>query len=174
MKNSRIPSVFRLPKTAPEIAAVNGRLKNSLKDEFQSIFGLGLCRFTYLCVREPISACVQKHIATNFHAAWDEGLIHETIWDLGAEVDRLENGWLLSGEAMTAGIDGGTPRSWAEETHRIGQAVWAAKADNNVLDDRYYQAALPFLDRQLGIAGLRLARFLNEAYGSDICAVKQL
>ena len=36
---------------------------------------------------------------------------------------------------------------------------------SNVIDRSYYEAALPILDRQLGIAGLRLARFLDEAYG---------
>jgi hypothetical protein len=31
---------------------------------------------------------------------------------------------------------------------------------------------LPTLDRQLGVAGLRLARFLNDAYGSNKCRAK--
>jgi len=30
---------------------------------------------------------------------------------------------------------------------------------------------LPILDRQLGVAGLRLARFINDAYASDRCPV---
>jgi len=40
---------------------------------------------------------------------------------------------------------------------------------DHVLDDTYYQAVQPILDRQLGLAGIRLARFLNEAYASDQC-----
>jgi len=40
-----------------------------------------------------------------------------------------------------------------------------------VLDDRYYREVLPILDRQLGVAGLRLARFINEAFASDHCPV---
>jgi hypothetical protein len=31
---------------------------------------------------------------------------------------------------------------------------------------------LPILDRQLGIAGLRLARLLNQAYESNQCPVR--
>ena len=42
--------------------------------------------------------------------------------------------------------------------------VWFAKPANNILNDSYYQAALPILDRQLAVGGLRLARFLNEAF----------
>jgi hypothetical protein len=30
---------------------------------------------------------------------------------------------------------------------------------------------LPVLDQQLGLAGLRLARFLEDAFGSDLCPV---
>jgi hypothetical protein len=37
-----------------------------------------------------------------------------------------------------------------------------------VVDDTYYAKVLPTLDRQLGLAGLRLARLLNEANG-DSC-----
>jgi hypothetical protein len=41
-----------------------------------------------------------------------------------------------------------------------------------VLDDAYYAQALPILDRQLGRAGLRLARYLNEAYAPEQCGGK--
>jgi hypothetical protein len=32
-----------------------------------------------------------------------------------------------------------------------------------VIDEEYYQDAIPIVDRQLALAGLRLARVLNEA-----------
>jgi len=41
-----------------------------------------------------------------------------------------------------------------------------------VLDDRYLREILPILDRQLGVAGLRLAKFLNEAFSSRDCSVR--
>lgn len=113
-----------------------------------------------------------EHIATNFHAAWDEGLINKTVWNWGAYVERLENGWLKSADAKQTGIDGGTPEDWANETHKVGQTVWKLRRTDNVLDDRYYSDVLPLLDRQLGVAGLRLARFLTQAYGASQCPVQ--
>jgi hypothetical protein len=38
--------------------------------------------------------------------------------------------------------------------------------ERHVVDDAYYAKVLPSLDRQLGLAGLRLAKFLNEGYGA--------
>lgn len=116
--------------------------------------------------------CRPSHMHTNFHAAWDAGLIERTVWDWGAYVDRLETGWLLSADARNPGIDGGTPHDWAIETHKAAQAVWNRLPGNNELDDGYYEQALPVIDRQLGVAGLRLARFLNEAYASTRCPTR--
>ena len=69
-------------------------------------------------------------------------------------------------------IDEHTFIAWAEATHAAARVVWYARPANDVLDDRYLKDVLPILDRQLGLAGLRLARFLNQAYGSDVCPVK--
>ena len=98
-------------------------------------------------------------------------MIKRAVWDWGAYVDRLENGWLKSAEARQAGIDGGTFIMWAEETHRFAPVVWNMRPADNVLDDRYFRDVLPILDRQLGVAGLRLAKFLNDAYGPHQCPV---
>jgi acid phosphatase len=87
------------------------------------------------------------------------------VWDWGAYVDNLEQGWLVGPEAQTAGIDGGSPADWAVETHQAGQTVWAMTPADKKLDDAYYDRALPIMDRQLGVAGLRLARLLNDAFG---------
>jgi len=113
--------------------------------------------------------CEPDHIATNFHAAWDFGLIEKVVWDWGAYVDRLEDGWLKSAEATRPGTDGGTFVDWAQETHSFAPTVWIIRPANDVLDDRYLRDVLPILDRQLGVAGLRLAKFLNDAYGSRVC-----
>jgi hypothetical protein len=107
--------------------------------------------------------CEPSHVPSNLHMAWDVDLIHATVWDWGRYVDRLEDGWLKSDEASKPGIDGGTPEQWANETHAVAPTVWNGRRADNVLDDAYYRAMLPILDRQLGVAGLRLARFLNDA-----------
>ena len=104
---------------------------------------------------------------SNFHRAWDTALINKTTWNWGAYVDRLEGGWLKSPEAVDT--DGGTFIQWAEATHSAAQTIWNLLPPSRVLDDDYYQAVLPVLDKQLGIAGLRLARLLSEAYETRIC-----
>jgi hypothetical protein len=117
-------------------------------------------------------ACAPGHLPMTFHATWDTGLIEKTVWDWGAYVDRLEKGWLESAEAEQSGIDGGTPADWAVEAHNAARIAWKARPEDNVLDDVYFKKALPIIDRQLGVAGLRLARFLNDAYASDSCPAR--
>jgi hypothetical protein len=51
-------------------------------------------------------------------------------------------------------------------------SVWNLRPADNVLDDNYLNAVVPVLDRQLGLGGLRLARFLNQAYASQRCPVR--
>jgi nuclease S1 len=118
------------------------------------------------------ATCQAVHTPMNFHAAWDEGLINKVVWNWGAYVNRLENGWLKSAEASQPGIDGGTPEDWANETHAAARTVWHLRPTDDVLDDRYFRDVLPILDRQLGVAGLRLAKFLNDAYASEQCPVQ--
>jgi hypothetical protein len=116
--------------------------------------------------------CTPMRASTNFHSAWDSGLIGKTVWAWGAYVDRLESGWLSSDEAKAPGVDGGTPTDWAEETHKAARNVWNRRPADDVLGDAYFQEVLPVLDRQLGLGGLRLARFLNDAYQSNQCPVQ--
>ncbi|MBV8185906.1 MAG: S1/P1 nuclease [Alphaproteobacteria bacterium] len=112
-------------------------------------------------------SCAPTTDFANFHAVWDVVLIQKTVFAWGSYVERLENGWLKSPDA--AGAEGGTPVDWAQEAHKAAQVVWAAKPANNILTDIYYRAVLPVLDRQLAVGGLRLARFLNEAFASQTC-----
>jgi len=118
------------------------------------------------------SQACKAPMASNFHAAWDSDLIHATVFAWGTYVDRLESGWLKSAEARAPRTAGGMPVDWAVETHKAAQTVWNLLPDNRLLEDTYYQKVLPVLDRQLGVAGLRLARFLNEAYRSKRCPVR--
>ncbi len=106
--------------------------------------------------------CKPHPFEVKFHELWDATLIDATVWSWGTYVDRLERGWLRSHEAR-ADVSG-TPADWALETHRTAQQVWNALPADRVVDDRYYKMALPIIDQQLGLAGLRLAAFLNDAY----------
>jgi hypothetical protein len=114
--------------------------------------------------------CPIMSYRSNFHRVWDGTLIKATTWSWGAYVDRLETGWLASPEAK--GVDGGTPAEWAEETHLAGRTVWEQLPANRVVDDAYYGKILPTLDRQLGLAGLRLAHFLNDVQAPGQCVAR--
>ncbi len=104
---------------------------------------------------------------SNLHAVWDSDLIRETVWDWGSYVDRLENGWLKDNEAVRDNKAGGTPLDWALQTHAVAATVWPlTPADLKITDD-YYQKVLPLVDQQLALGGIRLARFLNEAYSAS-------
>jgi nuclease S1 len=115
-------------------------------------------------------SCVPTTDFAKFHAAWDSVLIQKTVFAWGSYVERLEKDWLKSAAAV--GADGGTPTDWALEAHQAAQVVWAAKPANNILTDTYYTAVLPVLDRQLAVGGLRLAKFLNDAFAPQSCPAK--
>lgn len=106
----------------------------------------------------------------NLHVLWDTTLIRRTVWDWGSYVSRLEEG-LLHSPGLLRDAAAGTPVDWANEAHAVARSVWNDKrvTEGGALDDAYYDAVLPLLDRQLAIAGLRLANFLNTAYGAAKC-----
>ncbi len=108
-------------------------------------------------------------LASRFHLAWDFDLIHAAVWDWGAYVDRLEDGWLKSPEARGAQAVRGRPLDWALQTHAAARIAWKLLPEDHVLGDDYFQKVLPIMDRQLGLAGLRLARFLNGAFALRAC-----
>lgn len=99
---------------------------------------------------------------SNLHSVWDTGLIQKTVWDWGAYTDRLENGWLKSEEAAHA--HGGGPLEWALDSHTQAQRIWGMTPEDHVLNDAYYQQAQLIVDRQLGLGGIHLADYLNDAF----------
>lgn len=115
------------------------------------------------------SQACKAPLASNFHAAWDSDLIHAVAWDWGAYVDRLEAGWLKSAEARRPAAGGGTPADWAVQTHTAAQNVWRLLPEDHMLGDDYFHKVLPVMDRQLGLAGLRLARVLNQVSAPGAC-----
>ena len=82
-------------------------------------------------------------------------------------VDDLEAGWLTTDAAKRDQKD--DPVAWAEDAHNeaITQNIWV---DNNAtLDQAYYDRVTPLVTQQLGFAGLRLARNLNDVFSSAQC-----
>jgi hypothetical protein len=106
--------------------------------------------------------CTSTPMQTNLHSVWDTLLITNTTYNWGAYVTRLEEGWLAS--AQTQGLDAGTVEDWALESHKVGSEIWTWTPEDHVINDDYYRKALPVVDRQLSLGGLRLARFLNDVF----------
>ena len=99
---------------------------------------------------------------TNLHRLWDSGLVGYRHWNWGAWVDRLERDWLPG--ADRAALEAGTPVDWMRESHVYARTTAVAGiSKGDTLGADYAGRVMPGLDRQLGAAGLRLARLLNTA-----------
>jgi hypothetical protein len=98
---------------------------------------------------------------SNLHKVWDSELIMHKVYDWGEYVRLLETRW-LPGKDIAA-LQAGEPVGWAEEAHRAAQLVAYNLRPDHVIDEEYYRDAIPVVDRQLALAGVRLARVLNEA-----------
>jgi hypothetical protein len=99
----------------------------------------------------------------SLHAVWDYGIIEKRTFDWGEYVRYLEQCW-LPGKDIKA-LHRGRPVDWALEAHRAAVDVAYVLPDDMTLSLDYYQRSLPTVDRQLALAGVRLAHVLNEAFG---------
>lgn len=96
--------------------------------------------------------------ACQLHGIWDSGLIaHRQLSDAQyvAELSRqiADNGW----DKQSAGM----LEEWAIESHGLANAaLLPAKGEVN---EAYYRAHIPVVDRRLALAGLRLAALLNQS-----------
>jgi nuclease S1 len=99
-----------------------------------------------------------KHMS--LHLLWDVGLIEKRTYDWGDYVRYLEREWLTGKDA--ASLADGMPADWAWESHRAAVEVAYALPDDLDLGEEYYQRSRPTLERQLAVAGLRLAWLLND------------
>lgn len=104
---------------------------------------------------------------TNLHKVWDEGLIMHKVYDWGEYVRLLETQW-LPGKDLAA-LQAGDPVAWALAAHKAAHDVAYNYRPDHVLDDEYYRDSISVVDRQLALAGVRLARVLNETLRSTQC-----
>jgi hypothetical protein len=98
---------------------------------------------------------------TSLHMLWDEGIIGKYVYDWGEYVRRLDKRW-FPGKDIAA-LQRGEPADWANESHKAAVDVAYALPPGHHLKEDYYNKSLAVVDRQLAVAGLRLARVLNEA-----------
>jgi hypothetical protein len=96
----------------------------------------------------------------NLHGVWDTSMILHAGLKPEDYDEQLEK--LIKSEHMAA-QDGGTPEEWANESVRLAQAAWVQDGAN--LDEQYYRKEITVVDRQMALAGLRLAKMLNETIG---------
>ena len=114
------------------------------------------------CGRKGCEATV---MSSSLHSLWDGELIRWTVYDWGAYVDRLED-TVLKGNDFQLKVVNEKPEDWAMQGHVVAALVWPTVSDSTPMqiDDAYYQRVLPLLDQQLALGGMRLARFLNDAF----------
>lgn len=104
---------------------------------------------------------------TNLHKVWDTLLIMHKVYDWGEYVRRLETEWLPGKD--TAALQAGEPITWALAAHKAAHDVAYNYRPDHVLDEEYYRDSIPIVDQQLALAGVRLARVLNETLRSTQC-----
>jgi hypothetical protein len=96
----------------------------------------------------------------NLHFAWDAGLIEHTGISEKPYVARL-NKLIASRKLSIQG--GGTPAQWASESFLLAKRVWLN--DGGAVDETYFENDIGIVNRRLALAGIRLARLINQALG---------
>ncbi len=96
----------------------------------------------------------------NLHGVWDTSMILHAGLRPEAYAARLEG--LIQQERLEA-RSGGTPEQWADESVRLVRSAWVG--DGTDLDEAYYRREITVVNWQMALAGLRLARLLNETLG---------
>jgi hypothetical protein len=95
------------------------------------------------------------------HAVWDYGVIDKHVFNWGEYVREIMEEWLP--KQNIAELEKGEPVDWALESHDLAVAVVYNKLPGDLtLDDRYIRDMTPHITKQLGVAGLRLAKLLND------------
>jgi S1/P1 Nuclease len=100
--------------------------------------------------------------ACNLHNVWDSELITHTGLREHQYARALEA--MIAADHLQAGS--ADPVAWANESLRLAKQAWVQpQAD---IGEAYYLRERPVVDRQLALAGLRLARLLNEELGGAV------
>jgi hypothetical protein len=96
----------------------------------------------------------------NLHFAWDTGLIEHVGISEKRYVARLNE--LIASRKLTVQA-GGTPAEWANESFLLAKKVWLD--DGGAVDEPYFENNIGIVNRRLALAGIRLAREINQALG---------
>ena len=100
--------------------------------------------------------------STNLHSIWDTDLVESahrwgyTEWQ--REIDRLSR-------AERKAVVAGTPAGWLEETAAVCAEIYDSTPAGARVSYDYIAKYTPVIERQLVLAGHRLAAILNRIYG---------
>jgi hypothetical protein len=104
---------------------------------------------------------VQWHYKdSNLHRVWDSNMIES--FDMGYN-ELAENADVLSKKQVKA-IQKGSVIDWVNETHQLTRKVYASADPDENLRYRYSYNNFNTVRSQLQIAGIRLAKVLNELF----------
>lgn len=95
----------------------------------------------------------------NLHSVWDSELIQHAGVREHRYARQLEA--MIVAEHLQAGS--ADPVAWANESLALAKQAWVQPQSD--IDEAYYLRERPVVDRQLALAGLRLAQILNEELG---------
>lgn len=95
----------------------------------------------------------------SLHGLWDYGLLDARSFDWGEHLREV----LKLPLRQLEGPPDDDPASWVWQCHRLAVEVAYDLPADRIIDDKYTVRADTVIDRQLGLAGLRLARLLNAA-----------
>ncbi|MCK5402321.1 MAG: S1/P1 nuclease, partial [Flavobacteriaceae bacterium] len=97
---------------------------------------------------------------TNLHRVWDSEMINS--FDMGY-IELAENADVLTSKQVKA-IQEGTVIDWVNETHILSNKVYASVKEGENLRYRYSYDHFETVRSQLQIAGIRLAKVLNDLF----------
>jgi hypothetical protein len=96
----------------------------------------------------------------NLHGVWDSELIEHSRLNREEYVQHEEA--MITADQLGR-LDDGAAEQWANESLKLAQAAWVQ--DGAELDERYYERQIRVVNRQMALAGVRLARLLNDTIG---------
>jgi hypothetical protein len=107
----------------------------------------------------PVTAFGSDHCGDypcNLHGVWDSELIRHSGVREHRYARQLEE--MIVNDHLQAGpVD---PVAWANQSFALARQAWVQPQAE--IDEAYYQRERPVVDRQLALAGLRLAAVLNQ------------
>ena len=97
---------------------------------------------------------------TNLHSVWDSKIIDA----YGMSYTELANSADYLTKAQVKALQQGTVTDWVNETHQLTKTVYATVKEGDNLRYDYSYTYLNVTRKQLQIAGIRLAKVLNDIF----------